>query len=196
MDIDSSKFVSAKKTDGKYLNQFDITYFTIAGQERVWTISSRADVPKCITGEFDMPDAVVIVPYYWPKNSLVLTREYRVAIADYEYGFPAGLIDTDESIEKAAERELFEETGLTLTRVNKVSPPIYSSPGMTDEAVSLVYVDCEGAPSNKYNEDSEMIETLLLSLSDIERLLRNKSLKFGAKAWIILDGFIQKGRLI
>jgi ADP-ribose pyrophosphatase len=193
MEIDSTKFVSAKMTDGKYLNQFEISYRNNLGKECEWALSSRADTPKCITGQFDVPDAVIIVPYHWSSDRLIVTREYRVALADYEWGFPAGLVDKNESIEVTAKRELFEETGLELTKITKISPPIYSSPGMTDESVSIVYGECKGRPTSKHNENSECIETLFLSLAEVRYILKKEQIKFGAKAWLILDNFVQRG---
>ena len=123
-----------KLTDLKWLNMFEVTYVDKNGRNKSWQIATRAREPKCITGRFTNPDAVVIVPFHTPENKIVITREYRVPLADYEYGFPAGLVDDGESIEQAARRELKEETGLTLTRVIDISPPIYSSAGMTDES--------------------------------------------------------------
>ena len=127
-----------KLTDLKWLNMFEVAYVDKNGRNKSWQIATRAREPKCVTGRFTNPDAVVIVPFHTPENKIDITREYRVPLADYEYGFPAGLVDDGESIEQAARRELKEETGLTLTRVIDISPPIYSSAGMTDESVVMV----------------------------------------------------------
>ena len=122
---------------------------------------------------------------------MVITREYRVPLDDYEYGFPAGLVDSGESVEQAARRELQEETGLTVNRFIKVSPPIYSSAGMTDESVAMAYVECEGEPSNSANTDSELIEILFISPEDALGLLNDTTLKFDAKAWLAISEFAE-----
>jgi ADP-ribose pyrophosphatase len=118
-----------------------------------------------------------------------------VPLAGFEYGFPAGLVDPGESVAAAVERELKEETGLQLTRIVRSGPPVYSSAGLTDESVAMVYVECEGTPSTAENQGTELIEVLLVTPADAERLCRQPGLKFDAKAWLVLDQFGRFGRL-
>ena len=184
-----------KLTDLKWLNLFDVAYVDKNGHSKSWQLATRAREPKCVTGRFTKPDAVVIVPFHTPENKIVITKEYRVPLADYEYGFPAGLVDDGESIEQAARRELKEETGLTLTRVISISPPIYSSAGMTDESVAMVYIECSGKPSTALNTASEAIEVELISRSQASRLCEDPALKFDAKAWLVLSKFALNGPL-
>jgi ADP-ribose pyrophosphatase len=182
---------SRKLTAEKWLNLFDVRYVARTGDEKSWQIASRQKEPKCVTGGYHRPDAVVIIPFHTVKNKMVITREYRVPLNDYEYGFPAGLVDSGESVEQAARRELMEETGLTVSRFIKISPPIYSSAGMTDESVVMVYVECKGEPSNSANTDSELIEILFISPDEALDLLSDTTLKFDAKAWLAISQFAE-----
>lgn len=127
---------------------------------------------------------------------LVVIKEKRVPLEDFEYGFPAGLVNEGESPVEAAKRELTEETGLNVKRVLKQSPYIYSSAGMTDESVSMVYVECEGEVSKEFLEASEDIESFIMSQQDVISLLQDPNKKFGAKAWIVLDYFARNGDVI
>ena len=174
---------------------FEVAYIDKNGRARSWQVASRAKEPKCITKKFAVPDAMVIVPWHSAENKIVITREYRIPLADFEYGFPAGLIDAGETIEQASRRELKEETGLEVTRFTGISPPIYSSAGMSDESVVMVYVECDGNPSTANNTGSEVIEVELISPSQAFRLCENPSLKFDAKAWLVLSGFAKYGHL-
>jgi ADP-ribose pyrophosphatase len=182
---------SRKLTAEKWLNLFEVSYIARTGDEKSWQIASRQNEPKCLSGNYHRPDAVVIVPFHTVRDKMVIIREYRVPLDDYEYGFPAGLVDDGESVEQAARRELMEETGLTVSRFIKVSPPIYSSAGMTDESVAMVYVECEGEPSNSANTDSELIEILFISPDEALDLLKDTSLKFDAKAWLAISQFAE-----
>lgn len=54
--------------------------------------------------------AVMIAPLS-AENELLLVREYCAGTNDYQLGFPKGLIDSGETPEQAANRELKEEIG-------------------------------------------------------------------------------------
>lgn len=182
---------SRKLTAEKWLNLFKVSYIAKTGKKKSWQMASRQNEPKCLTGNYQLPDAVVIVPFHTVRNKMVIIREFRVPLDDYEYGFPAGLVDSGESVEQAARRELMEETGLTVSRFIKISPPIYSSAGMTDESVAMVYVECAGEPSNSANTDSELIEIQFISSNEAMDLLSNTTLKFDAKSWLAISQFAE-----
>ena len=184
-----------KLTDRKWLNLFDVAYQDKNGLNRSWQIATRASQPKCVSGQFSGSDAVMMVPFHIPENKLVITREYRIPLDDYEVSLPAGLIDAGESLEQAVRRELKEETGLDLVRIISISPPLYSSAGMTDESVAMVYIECDGRPSSAGNTDSESIEVDYVSPSQAARLCSDTSLKFDAKAWLVLQNYSMTGRL-
>jgi ADP-ribose pyrophosphatase len=177
----------------KFATLFAISYLDRIGKTRYWHMISRAEQPKCITGERQRPDAAVIVPYHRGENKLVVIREYRIPVGDYLYGFPAGLLDPGETLAAAAGRELREETGLDLVRVYRHSPAIFSSAGITDETVVMVFAEVEGTPSIRHNTDSEDIEVLLLDRQDVQRLLCRPDTVFSARAWLAMDVFYRMG---
>ncbi len=178
-----------KITDNAHLNLFQIGYLDRVGNKKKWQIASRLAHPKCATGKFDIPDAVVIVPFHQKKNKLVIIKEFRVPLGGYQYGFPAGLVDQGETLEEASRRELKEETGLTLGHVNHISPPLYSSSGMTDESISMVFAECDGEPSDRLNESSEDITVIFVSPTEIRQMINRPDLKFDVKTWLVLAAY-------
>ena len=156
---------------------------------------SRQNAPKALSGNLDRPDAVVVVPYHAGKEKLVLISEFRVALGCFQYGFPAGLIDKGENVVEAGVRELREETGLIAMRILMEGPPVYSSSGMTDESISMIYVVCDGEPSNALNESSEDIQTLFVSPGEAATLIAKRELRFDVKTWLVLSMFAVHGKL-
>jgi ADP-ribose pyrophosphatase len=185
------KIIDCKKlTDKKWLNLFDISYLDKNGHEKLWQVATRDTVPRCMTGNFNQPDAVLMIPFHRTEKKLVLIREYRVPLAGYQYEFPAGLIDPGETIEAASRRELKEETGLDLSIIHRVSPVLYSTAGMTDESVVLVYCECDGTPSGIENQGTEDIEVYLVSPEEAKQLLFEPSQKMDVKTWLALSQFL------
>jgi ADP-ribose pyrophosphatase len=154
---------------------------------------SRQAIPKCISGEFGNPDAVLMIPFHTTEKKLVIIKEYRVSLAAFQYEFPAGLVDEGETIQTAAERELKEETGLTLTRIKRISPALYNTAGLADESVSLIYCDCEGTPTNIENQGTEAIEVCLVSPTEASHILSDETAKCDVKLWMELARFASDG---
>lgn len=191
MDILDTRSLSQHR----HLNLFDTSYRDRTGAERSWVFASRCDPPKLVTGAFQQPDAVVIAALHTARKALVVIEEFRVPLGGYQYGFPAGLVDAGESVETAAQRELFEETGLELIRLLETSPPVYSSSGMTDESVCMVFCECDGIPTNAGNTASEDIRVRFISQPEARTLCAAPDVKMDAKAWIVLYGFARTGSI-
>jgi ADP-ribose pyrophosphatase len=149
-----------------------------------WVFASRKEKPEAVYHS-GKPDAVVIVPFI--GNDILLTKEYRIPIGDWELGFPAGLIDKGESIEEAAKRELLEETGLEVKNIILISPILYTSAGLTDESFSYVFVEATGNISNKNQEKTERIESIIVSRNNIKDTISNSNMKLSSKLWPIVS---------
>jgi ADP-ribose pyrophosphatase len=187
----AGEYTLKKLTDLKWLNLYEATYRDKFGRQKHWTVASRKRRP---VADADRPDAVVIVAVVEAPGGkrLVVTREFRVPVWDYEYGFPAGLIEEGQAIEDAAAQELRQETGLELVKIKHISSPVYSSSGMTDESACMVFVEAKGQVSDEHLEDSERIETLLMDVEDIRRLVGSGK-KISAKAWGLFYHYAKTG---
>ncbi len=189
----SQPFKLNKLTDCKWVNMFEVAYTTKAKLKGLWLMCSRKARP--IT-DAHKADAVVIVPVVNTAEGkkLVITKEFRVPIWDYEYGFPAGLIDDDEDLTNTVTRELKEETGLDLVEIKHVSMPVYSSAGLTDESCHMIIVEAKGEISSKWLEETEDIQTLLMDAEQVAELLKSQE-KIAAKAWGLLYCYARTGNI-
>jgi len=183
----------------KFLSLYDASYENKKGNEKHWIIASRKNYATLSKQFFEkkegVVDAVVIAALHKATSKLVMLKQFRVPLNDYVYELPAGLLDDSEMIEAATTRELKEETGLSLVEINKskTTSKVFLSPGMTDESVALVYCTCEGNLSNKYMEEDENIQAILLSQIDAKELL-SQNVNMDIKAFMTLTSFVKLGK--
>lgn len=123
-----------KREEGKFITRYDIFYETVDKKEKVYEIISR---DKEITSLDELngkePDAVVIIVTDESGEKILLNKEFRMAVGDWVYNFPAGLIDEGEVPNESARRELWEETGLELYEVDDFIGMSYSAVGFSNE---------------------------------------------------------------
>lgn len=136
------------------------------------------------------PDAVCIVPLL-PDGSVLLEREFRYPLNSWCVSLPAGLIDAGESLEEAVARELSEETGYRprddiAPAVRPLPQPGFSSTGLTEENVQVVFAQVEAA--GKARPDSaELIEPFTVARADLRAFLDANQLPIGTRCQLILE---------
>lgn len=136
------------------------------------------------------PDAVCIVPLL-PDGSVLLEREFRYPLNSWCVSLPAGLIDAGESLEEAVTRELSEETGYRLRddiapAVRPLPQPGFSSTGLTEENVQVVFAQVE--PAGPARPDSaELIEPFTVARTDLRAFLDANQLPIGTRCQLILE---------
>lgn len=169
-----------KLTDCKHLNLYAVDATSVHNTPVSYYVASRAEEIENLKlrTKKNTPDGVIIYSLYGEKrDKVVLVRQYRYAIDDYIYEFPAGLVEKGEDFHEAAKRELYEETGLTLHPIE--APEMYEKPyfttvGMTDESCATVYGYADGEISKAAQEDSEEIEIVLADKEEVRRILKEE----------------------
>jgi len=116
------------------------------------------------------------------ENEIILVRQFRHPVGTYVVEFPAGLIDEGESVESAALRELQEETGCE-GEIVQVGPTIYSSTGLTNEAIVMVEINVthQGIAHPEEDEDIEVVRYKLTELKEKLKIHRKNGDLLDAK---------------
>lgn len=109
------------------LNQYKFTHKLFAGN---WSDTVIREV-------FERGHAVVVLPYDPIRDEVVLIEQVRLpaletSVTPWLYELVAGIIETNESLEEVAKRELFEESGLTAQSLHLINSYLVSPGGSTE----------------------------------------------------------------
>lgn len=115
--------------------------------------------------------AVMIIPLL-DEDTVLLIREYAAGVDRYELGFPKGLMETGESAESAADRELKEEIGhgswrLTLLKTLSVAP------GYANFETHIVLAE-DLYPKRIPGDEPEPIEVVPWKIDDFTSLIEQE----------------------
>lgn len=164
-----------KQTDNKYINIY-LAEYEIDGGIKNYQICSRKSQDNLQINHPDniIVDAVRILPYYYENEKLKLCfiKEFRYAINNYIYSFPAGLVDMGESYDTAATRELYEEIGAKIKKLEFTDKACFSSAGISDESIVCYEAEVE-LTGNQKLDFSEDIELVIVDFDDLEDFLES-----------------------
>ena len=144
--------------EGKFITRYDVDYITAEGHPKTYEIISRSkDIQTLEQLQNKQPNAVVMILTDESGERILVNREYRMAMAQWIYNFPAGLIDPGEKPEESAKRELWEETGLALTRIDDVLDNSYSAVGFANERHVCVF----GRATGEFRKSTSDVEEII-----------------------------------
>ena len=178
-----------KVHSGRFINRYDITYETSHGNEKIYEMISRDPDLKSLRDLHNpKSDAVVMILFDNTREHILLNQEYRMAVGDWVYNFPAGLIEPGEKAEDAAKRELKEETGLTLLSVDDVLGRCYSSIGFSNET-NLCLIGTAGGSFQPSSSEYEEIRVGWYTREEVRTLLKTEQFGIRAQTFCHLWGF-------
>lgn len=103
-------------------------------------------------------------------DCLILVRQYRKAVEDFLLEIPAGKLEVNEEPRETGIRELQEETGYVAAKI-KYLMDFYSSPGFTDEKISIFLAeDLEKVGENP--DEGEFIQIEKVHIDDLESMIK------------------------
>lgn len=169
----------SRKEQGHFITRYDVEYETADGQKKVYEMISRSgNISNYEELHGKMADAVVIIATDETGERILVNKEFRLAVGDWVYNFPAGLIDPGEVPQQSARRELREETGLELYLIEDMIGTSYSAVGFSNETNVCIVGRARGEfkPSTSNVEE---IEPGWYTKAEMRELL--KKYKFAAR---------------
>lgn len=142
-------------------NIFDEKFFHLKDEEI--ELKNKEKINRVV---LEVNNAIVILAIT-PENKVLFVKQYRAGARKELIELPAGFIDSGELAEKAALRELEEETGYKGEKIIKLCE-FFTAPGFSTE--KLILYKIENLIKTKQNLDNdEYIEVLEIDLSDISK---------------------------
>lgn len=120
---------------------------------------------------------------------IALVKQYRHPAQRDLLEIPAGKLDGDETPETCAAREIEEELGVRVGRIEKLAE-FYSTPGFCAEKI-YVYLATELTPSVQKLDHDETVEIVYVSLAEAWHLVERGEIE-DAKTIIALNLVRQK----
>ena len=115
------------------------------------------------------PGAVVILPFKRDSKSLVLIKQYRHAVGESIYEFPAGTLEKGESPIECAKREIIEEVSLAAKKITAIGT-LYPAPGFCNEVQYLFFAE-ELSFAQAPGDEDEIIEVCEFSMLEFEQII-------------------------
>ena len=175
-----------KVHEGAFIDRYNVSYTTQDQRKKVYEIISRNKDLKTLE-DLHNPhtDGVVIIMTDAGGEKILLNKEFRMAVGECVYNFPAGLIDSGETPKEAAARELREETGLEIVEIADQLYDSYSAIGFSNETNAVVICTAAGtfAPSTSTMEE---IQAGWYTKEEVKNLLKNKHFAARTQAYCYL----------
>lgn len=197
--MEKLKYTGVQKLqENRFLNMYHLDAVSHSGDVFDYYFVSRNKEEKLKINTHKLEAEGVVIYPVWKENpeKLVMIRQYRYPVGDYVYELPAGLIDYGEDAEQAAVREMKEETGFDF-EIYRGGREMYRrafflAPGFSDEMGKAVFGYASGKSTEKFQEDSEDIEVILVDKKEAERILTEERLSIRC-AYLLMQFLHMRG---
>lgn len=181
------KFEGLKQIEkGTHICRYNLYYETEDNRHKTYEIVSRD--PDIKTQE-DLSSwrssTVTLIGISEDENSILLNHEFRMAVGDWVYNFPSGLIDSGETPHEAAARELQEETGLTIVRRIVRLKSSFNSVGLSNESSSCEIAIVSGK-IHKSSSSFEEIRAAWYTKNEVKNLVKTSKMSARTQLFCLL----------
>jgi ADP-ribose pyrophosphatase len=122
------------------------------------------------------PGAAVMIPFV-DAERICVVRNHRVSVKETLLELPAGTLDPGETAEKAALREIEEETGYRAGRCRKIAE-FYPSPGFLTELMHLFVLE-DLSPGEMNLDPGEQVQPVILPWSEAVQMALDGRIRDG-----------------
>ncbi|MDA8422085.1 MAG: NUDIX hydrolase [Nitrospiraceae bacterium] len=161
MEILSKKIVWT----GKFMSAVEITYRDAHGVVRTWEALERVGV-----------GGIVVMIAITLCGNVILEKQFRPPVGRDVIELPAGLVESHETMETAAKRELIEETGWSAGKLEFLAEGPISTGASTEALRAYLCTDLEFVGKNG-GDDNEIIEVIEVPLGDAQDYLQETQKK-------------------
>ena len=171
------EFIKLEKVrDGKYLKSYELVYRNKAGREKKYEMVSRRELssPEDLG---QTPSGVSIVAVC--QGKMLLLHEFRMGINRNVYNLCAGMLEEGESVEDCIQRELYEETGLSVKQIRDILPASFAAVAFSDVTTYIAIVEAEGEMFD-HTSENEQIDSRFYTREEVRELIQTE--QFSSRA--------------
>lgn len=122
------------------------------------------------------PGAAAVVPMK-DEETVVMIRQYRHAVGGFIYELPAGKLHPNEDPRNCAHREVEEEIGFKVGRLDPLLS-FFTTPGFTDEIIHI-FIGYDLTPGKQDLDVDEVLEIVEFPLARTLEMIREGAIKDG-----------------
>lgn len=140
---------------------------------KVHKLTLQGNKNQQVTREYvNSKDAVCAVVYDTVKNKYIFTKQFRPGPKMNIIELCAGMIDhVGEDQVDTMRREILEEIGYEVDTINQIVKPYYTTPGKTNERISIFFatVSRKVAQGGGLESENEEIDIVELTKEEVKR---------------------------
>jgi len=159
------------------------------GYFKIYKLTVEQEGETFTREQFERGSAVAALVYDTKSGYYILTRQFRIGSESELVEIVAGMVDEGEEPEQSIKREIEEEIGYTVDRLEHLHT-FYSSPGAATEKVTLFYAEVsdQHGEGGGNSHENEHIQIVRYTAEELEALQSPDAKTIIAQQWAKLKG--------